>query len=71
MYRVWFQDLEKALKVFQEKVPCDMFCSIKGNGWGDFVFCIDELDTYIVKHNDFSVWKIIQNGVGVEWKEIK
>ena len=71
MYRVWFQDLEKALKVFQEKVPCDLFCSIQGNAHGDFVFYIDELDTYIVKHDDFSVWKLIRNGVHVKREEIK
>lgn len=71
MYRVWFQDLEKALKVFQEKVPCDLFCSIKGNAWGDFVFYIDETDTYIVKHDNFTVWKLLTNGVCQQWEEIK
>ena len=71
MYRVWFQDLEKALKVFQEKVRCDMFYSIQGNAWGDFVFYIDELDTYIVKHDDFTVWKAIRDGVCTQWEEIK
>lgn len=71
MYRVWFQDLEKALKVFQEKVPCDMFCSIQGNAWGDFVFYIDKTDTYIVKHDDFTVWKSIRDGICTQWEEIK
>ena len=66
MYRVWFCDLERAIAAFREKVKTDLFCSIVGNAYGDFVFHIDENKEYIVKHNDFSVWEL-KNG----WKDGK
>lgn len=58
MYRVWFSDLEKAIVAFRAVVKDDLFSSIEGNAYGDFIFRIDESVTYIVKHNDFSVWKL-------------
>lgn len=57
MYRVWFNDLEKAVVAFRKVVKDDLFGSIEGNAYGDFIFRIDEGVTYIVTHNDFSVWK--------------
>lgn len=57
MYRVWFKDLEKAISTFRSKVPDELFCSIEGNAFGDFVIVIDENSRYIVKHDDWSVWK--------------
>lgn len=57
MYRVWFDDLEKAIAVFRKEVGDDLFCSIRGNAYGDFVFTIGEDIEYVVKHNDFSIWR--------------
>lgn len=56
MYSVWFADLPKAVKAFRGKFPnIVLFTSISGNVMGDFLFKT-ETDTYIVKHDDFSVW---------------
>ena len=80
MYRVWFMDLERAVDALIEKVEqnenitLEMFGSIEGNAYGDFVFRIDKNRTYVVKHNDFSVWKQktdwrdSRDGM---WKELK
>lgn len=57
MYRVWFNDLEKALAAFRAVVKADLFCSIEGNACGDFIFRISEDEEYIVTHKDFAVWK--------------
>lgn len=58
MFSVWFCDLEKAIKALREKVPnLSTFCSIEGNVYGDFVIKSND-DTWIVKHNDFSVWHL-------------
>lgn len=69
MYSVWFQDLEKVIQVMKEKVPTmETFSEIRGNAYGDFVIINGE-DTYIVKHQDFTIlhregdWK---NGKWVE-----
>ena len=80
MYRVWFMDLERAVDALIEKVEqnenitLEMFGSIEGNAYGDFVFRIDKNRTYVVKHSDFSVWK--QNTDWRDsrdrmWKELK
>lgn len=58
MYRVWFTDLEKAINAFRSKVPDELFSSIQGNAFGDFVITLDENSKYIVKHDDWSVWKL-------------
>lgn len=80
MYRVWFMDLERAVDALIEKVEqnenitLEMFGSIEGNAYGDFVFHIDKDRTYVVKHSDFSVWKKntdwrdSRDGM---WKELK
>lgn len=57
MYSVWFVDLQKAIEVFMLKTHHFTFCSIEGNAHGDFVIKTAN-DTWIVKHNDFSVWHL-------------
>lgn len=58
MYRVWFPDLDKAIKALLHAVPSlTMFTDIRGNLFGDFIFIINVDIVYCVKHNDFSVWK--------------
>ena len=71
MYRVWFDDLEKAIAAIREKIGDDLFCEIKGNAYGDFVFNLAEDRKYIVKHTDFSVWENCGDWRNPEWKEIK
>ena len=59
MYRVWFSDLDKAIKALLHAVPnLTMFTNIRGNAHGDFIFSIDEGIAYCVRHDDFSVWKM-------------
>lgn len=58
MYSVWFLDLPKVVKAINVKLPnLSTFCTIEGNAYGDFVVR-NETDTWIVKHNDFSVWHL-------------
>ena len=71
MYRVWFDDLEKAIAAVRSKTSHDLFGSISGNAYGDFVFKIDEEITYIVKHDDFSVWRNCGDWRNPDWREIK
>lgn len=80
MYRVWFMDLERAVDALIEKVEqnenitLEMFGSIEGNAYGDFVFRINKDRTYVVKHNDFSVWKKNtdwRDSRDEMWKELK
>lgn len=70
MYRVWFNDLEKALAAFRKVVKDDLFGSIEGNAYGDFVFRIDENVRYIVKHADFSVWRFNGDWRNGSWEKI-
>ena len=64
MFSVWFCDLERALDQLRKKLPNFMtFCSIHGNVNGDFVIK-DSTDSYIVKHNDFSIWHL----EGGDWR---
>lgn len=69
-FRVWFDDLEKAIAALRSKMSDDLFCSISGNAYGDFVFKIDDGITYIVKHGDFSVWKNFGDWRNPDWKEV-
>lgn len=71
MYRVWFDDLEKALAAVRSKTAHALFCSISGNACGDFVFKIDEDTTYIVKHEDFSVWRDWGDWRNPDWREVR
>lgn len=63
MYSVYFNDLKKVIEVLNNKVPnLKTFCSIEGNSHGDFVIhdenAFNEADTWIVRHDDFSVWHL-------------
>lgn len=71
MYRVWFDDLEKAITTMRSKTGLEMVCSVSGNTYGDFVFKIDEETIYIVKHNDFSVWVNCGDWRNPDWREIR
>lgn len=67
MYRVWFDDLEKAITAFREKYPyMATFCSIYGTYDGDFLIK-GSTDTYLVTHRDFHVYK----REGDNWKNSK
>jgi hypothetical protein len=71
MFRVWFCDLEKALVAFRKVVKDDLFCKIEGNVYGDFVFTLNEEETYIVKHIDFTVWHNYGDWRNPNWREVK
>ena len=71
MYRVWFDDLEKAIIAVRSKTSRDLFCSIRGNAYGDFIFQMDDETKYIVKHDDFSVWRDFGDQRNPDWREIK
>lgn len=71
MYRVWFDDLEKAIAAFRKVIHEELFCSISGNFYGDFVFEIAEDIRYTVKHDDFSVWRNFGDWRNPDWREIK
>lgn len=65
MCRIGIQDVEKAIKVFRKALPhCSMICGINGNPHGDYIFIVDEVARYLVKHDDFSVWRCPNN-----WRE--
>lgn len=71
MYSVWFCDCTKAIEAMREKVPNMVtFCSIHGNVNGDFVIK-DNTNIYIVKHKDFSVWRLEGSWRTGNWIEIK
>lgn len=70
MYRVWFDDLEKAIAALRAKTDAQMFCSISGNWNGDFIFQIAEDRKYLVKHEDFSVWQNFGSWRVPVWREI-
>lgn len=70
-YNVWFADLEKAIKAMKEKMPAVcVFKSIQGNADGDFVIKTSS-STYIVRHKDFSIWKLEGSWCTGRWVEIK
>lgn len=71
MYRVWFDDLEKAIMALRAVVTDDMFCKIEGNIYGDFIFTLHEKEAYIVKHTDFTVWHNYGDWRNPDWKEVK
>ena len=69
MYSVWFCDLKKALDALEKVCPhFKTFTVIRGNVYGDFII-EDGINTYIVKHNDFSVW-YLENGWRGKWIEV-
>lgn len=71
MYKVWFQDLEKAIMAFRSKVKNELFISISGTWDGNFIFCIDDEVSYIIMHDDFSVWRNFGDWRNPDWREIK
>lgn len=71
MYRVWFDDLEQAIAAFRKAVPSEMFTSISGNVYGDFIFKINEGLQYTVKHNDFTIWRNFGDWRNPDWREVK
>ena len=71
MYRVWFEDLQKAVIAFRARTKHNLFYSVSGNAYGDFVFKIDEEITYIVKHDDFSVWRNWGDWRNPDWREVR
>lgn len=71
MYRVWFSDLEKAIKVFREKVHDPLFASIRGNIYGDFIFQLDDDTTYLVNHFNFTIWQNCGDWRNPDWQEVK
>lgn len=71
MYRVWFDDLEKAIVSFRKVVSNELFTSISGNAYGDFIFKINDSVQYTVKHDDFSVWRNYGDWREPDWREIK
>lgn len=72
MYSVWFCDLPKVIEAINKKLPnLTTFCSIEGNAFGDFVIH-NGTDTWIVKHDDFSVWHLERTlAEHKEWVEVK
>lgn len=70
-YSVWIEDLDKAIAVFSGKMPLHTpVNSITGNAFGDFVIINDE-NTYIIKHTDWSLWKLEGSwSDGVKWVEV-
>lgn len=71
MYRVWFCDLEKAIAALREAINDDLFCKVEGNAYGDFIFTINEKETYVVKHIDFSVWHNYGDWRNPDWRRVK
>ena len=70
MFRMWISDFEKALKAVRKAGKTDMICSIEANAYGDFVVFTNEETSYIVKHNDFSVWHNYGTWREPDWREI-
>lgn len=71
MYSVWFNDLEAVILKVKEKLPnMATFGEIKGNAYGDFVIKSDT-DTYIVKHDDLSIWHMEGDWRSKKWVEVK
>lgn len=71
MYRVWFDDLEKAIAAFRKIVKDELFHSIIGNAYGDFIIQTDAENEYIIKHDDFTIWHNFGNWRNPDWREIK
>lgn len=78
MFRVWFDDLEKAIAVFRKVVTDELFCSISGNYMGDFVFQMNDEVKYIVKHEsfragntEFTVWRNYGDWRNPDWREVR
>ena len=72
MYRVWFDDLGKAITAYRSVIKDELFGSISGNASGDFIFRRDDDSTFLVKHDDFSVWRASGDWQNPDyWRKIK
>jgi len=70
MYDVNFQDLEKAIWEMNEHLPeVKTFTAIRGNADGDFVISTDTR-IYIVRHTDFSIWRLDGSWKDGNWTRI-
>ena len=66
---VWFSDLDKVVKVFREKVPqAELFNSISGNIYGDFLIETSGNNTYIVTHDTLKVYQLKKDTY--KWEEV-
>ena len=65
---VWFSDLEKALDAFYEKLPdIELFNSIEGNIYGDFLITYGNEKYIIVK----GIWKVYRfNNDAYRWEAV-
>lgn len=71
MYSVWFSDCVKAIEKIKAKLPkMETFCSIEGNAYGDFIIK-DGVATYLVKHDNFSVWVLVGDWKKGQWVEVE
>lgn len=70
MYRVWFDDLEKAIAALRKVVKDQLFCSINGTYKGDFIFKIDDDVSYTVRRSDLTVWRNFGTWQKPDWRKI-
>lgn len=77
-YSVWLQDLNNVVDALSRKVHISCFTTIRGNCYGDFIIETDNDTTYLVKHDDWSVWKCVEGKrtAGLisrhwHWEEVK
>lgn len=76
-YSVWFSDLNHAITALTEKVPClSCFTCIRGNYLGNFIIEAGDNIKYMVKHEDWSVWKSVEEEqpsgfIECHWEEVK
>lgn len=70
MYRVWFDDLEKAIAALRKVVKDPLFCSITGTYKGGFIFKMDDDVSYEVRHCDFTVWRNFGTWQKPDWRKI-
>lgn len=70
MYRVQFDDLEKAIAALRKVVKDPMFCSITGTYKGGFIFKMDDEVSYTVRLCDFTVWRNFGTWQKPDWRKI-
>lgn len=71
MFMVWTCDLPEVIAALVgRKVNIDLFSSIEGNVYGDFIVRVGEDTTYLVKHNTFEVYVHEGNWSTGHWKKI-
>ena len=75
-YSVWLQDLNNVVTALSRKVHISCFTAIHGNCYGDFIIEVDDDTKYLVKHDDWSVWKRVEDKrpsgfINCYWEEVK